>query len=96
MRILETSYHRNGVGGVPFLAVTFADWDEEKGPFLAIIPWDFCEDYCNGKNPEIACYVVNLDLLPSIEFGINSWRGDRALWALLDAGLDLETGKVLS
>ena len=31
MRILETAYHRNGVGGVPFLAVTFADWDEEIG-----------------------------------------------------------------
>lgn len=96
MRILETAYHRNGIGGVPFLAVTFTDWEESKDTFLAIIPRDFCQDYCNGKNPEPACYVVSLDLLPSVTFGVNSWRGDRALYALLDAGLDLETGEVTS
>jgi hypothetical protein len=88
--IHELEYHRNGVGGEPFYACRFTDPIE--GEFVATIfrpdaeledgetDWSFDQGF---HNPRVA--VLKLDLLPSVTFGHNSWRGDNYASALYDA-----------
>ena len=69
IHILETSIHRNGVGGAPFLAIRFLDSEEkEKSPFIASY---FGHSLC-------AVYSISELHMGNIAFAQgNSWRGDR-------------------
>jgi len=65
VKITDVSWHRNGVGGVGFYAVTFTD--EENRNMVASL---FDEPgYC-------AVYEIELLSKGDIVFGSNSWRGD--------------------
>jgi len=67
LKILEASFHRNGVGGAGFYAIIFEDKDE--GRMVASL----------FDEPGY-CAVYNIDELNrgNIAFaGGNSWRGDR-------------------
>jgi len=71
MKILDCSYHRNGVGGTPFFVSIFQD-DEPacKGKTMLAIQFDVEDEVCTA--------VFDLDLLAkgNIKFMENSWRGD--------------------
>lgn len=86
------SYHRNGVAGTPFYAVTF-DWEFEPALHPGqrsrdnasptsdrrsfVAVW-FCEFDSDGELTEAAGRFAAFEVcaLPNIEFGHNSWRGD--------------------
>ncbi len=63
LKVNEIAYHRNGIGGEGFYAVTFTC--PENGDMVATV---FDEPGC--------CAVLKLSELPVVTFGINSWRGD--------------------
>jgi hypothetical protein len=63
IKVSEIAYHRNGISGEGFYAVTFTC--PEEGDMVATV---FPEPGC--------CAVLKLSLLPVVTFGINSWRGD--------------------
>jgi hypothetical protein len=66
VKILDVSWHRNGVGGAGFYAVLFEE--AEQGLMVASL---FDEPgYC-------AVYQLDLLTKKNIKFGYNSWRGDR-------------------
>lgn len=72
MKVIKSAHHRNGVCGKPFSVVLFED---EKRQMLAIVP---SGDGDNGDQDNGECYVLDLALAAAgtIEFGVNSWRGD--------------------
>lgn len=82
MKVLEIAYHRNGVGGEPFYAVRFT-LAEEAGEFLGIV-----------FQAPMHCAVINISRLPEhgVEFGANSWRGDRYN-AELRAAIEAQAGE---
>jgi len=83
LKIVDASYHRNGVCGMGFWAVLF----EDKEPGMP--------ESCHLKIASLFednhyCSVYSVDLLAerNIQFGQNSWRGDQyaaELRPLLDA-----------
>lgn len=89
MKIKDIAHHRNGISGDGFTIVLFSEWGDnapDSHTFMATIPdtYRFDPDSPDG----VQCFVVDLDLLPSIEFAQgNSWRGDVAFHDLLAAGL---------
>lgn len=66
IRINELVYHRNGVGGEPFYAVNFTDYSEKAGDMVAAV-------FDTPGHVAVFC----IGRLPSIQFGYNSWRGDK-------------------
>ncbi len=66
LKIVNVSFHRNGITGVGFYAVLFDD--AENGRMVASLFDD--PGYCA---------VYNVDKLAGgdVAFGSNSWRGDR-------------------
>lgn len=72
MKILDCSYHRNGVGGTPFFVSIFQeDQDRDcKGKTMLAIQFDVKDEVCTA--------VFDFDLLKqgNIQFMENSWRGD--------------------
>jgi hypothetical protein len=86
------SYHRNGIAGTPFYAVTF-DWEFNPPlPVLAgsrepssqisdrrsfVAVW-FCEFDSEGEltGDGGRFGAFEIGALPNIQFGRNSWRGD--------------------
>lgn len=87
----DSSYHRNGVSGIPFHICLFRDksLDEADSPqqMLGVV---FDTDRQEGY-----CAVFDFELLKKgeIRFMHNSWRGDRFEWRLreaLEIGEDLE------
>lgn len=84
--IHQIEYHRNGISGEGFYAVTFTD--DTNGEFLAVVfPPDPIQNgdmagepdwglYERGDwdNPRVALFEV--EQLPNVTFGQNSWRGD--------------------
>jgi hypothetical protein len=84
IHVQEIAYHRNGVCGEGFFVVTF--FDNKEWRFVATLFPTYQE--IGGKEtylPSGRCAVLCLDLLPSVTFGTNSWRGDHYESALLDA-----------
>lgn len=86
IKVIELSYHRNGVGGRGFYAVYFlADIDavtEEEGKLWNLIPGAKVENakwFAAVTDTPGECYVICVDLLSTrgVRFGGNSWRGDR-------------------
>lgn len=85
-KVLEVSWHRNGVGGRGFYAVYFlADieavsdveaetWNLTEGEAIKDAKWLAVLTDTPGE-----CYVICTDLLATrgVRFGANSWRGDR-------------------
>jgi hypothetical protein len=75
--IKELSWHRNGVGGKGFYAIHFIDHDQtgsvnkdgefRDAEFFGIVFER--ESYC-------ACIQLNQPGDFTVQFGINSWRGD--------------------
>lgn len=68
LSVLNIDYHRNGGGGAPFYAVVFRDRGPEASVKLGVVfdePW----------------HTAVLDVAKladcDVEFGSNSWRGDR-------------------
>jgi len=68
IRILNIDYHRNGIGSAPFYAIVFRDSGEMASVKLAVVF-------------DQAAHVAVLDIAKladcDVEFGSNSWRGDR-------------------
>lgn len=64
LKIKEVAYHRNGICGEPFNAVHFMDGNREM---LGIV-----------FDESAYCAVVQLNQPQgfTVQFGINSWRGD--------------------
>ncbi len=69
MRKLETiAYHRNGICGEPFYALTFT----EDGRNMFAVVFD-----AEAFNPQVAIFDRDLLAVGNITFGEgNSWRGD--------------------
>ena len=80
-RLTAVSHHRNGVGGKPFTVVLFDRTSE--GPLdtetrmVAIIP--VVTTLSPADRDAVECYVLSVERLHEgvVEFGVNSWRGDR-------------------
>lgn len=68
-KILKKAVHRNGVAGAPFTVVLFEDETEgEKSTKIAIL---------FREKGHVAVFDKKLLAQGIIEFGKNSWRGDR-------------------
>ena len=63
MNIIEIAYHRNGISGAGFHAVTFED---DGRTFVSTV-----------FEAEGHIAVLEIAQLPVVTFGENSWRGDR-------------------
>jgi hypothetical protein len=74
LKFERVQYHRNGISGTGFWCAVVHD--PENGDML-ITYFDIKGECC------IAVY--NLALLPNIEFGENSWRGDNYVDAMKQA-----------
>lgn len=105
-KVLEVSWHRNGVGGRGFYAVRFLGDIETTTPEEAKM-WNFdaSGEIKDAKWLAILtddpgeCYVICTDLLETrgVRFGRNSWRGDRyepELRAAIKATNDETSGAV--
>ncbi len=81
LTILNIDYHRNGICGAPFHAIVFRDTGPEGSAKLGIV----------FEEPR-HCAVLDIAKLAEcdIEFGSNSWRGDRYELALRRAIADGE------
>lgn len=92
--ITEVARHRNGIGGESFYAVSFVDSEGQN--MVATVFAPLGPDGINEAehpwvelrfhNPRIA--VLEIDQLPTVTFGQNSWRGDiyaTELYAAIDA-----------
>ena len=71
LAIHEIAHHRNGVSGAPFHVVTFTDKQVPRVRLVAVV--------MEGMEDEEYVAVFDRDLIGQgiIEFGVNSWRGDR-------------------
>jgi hypothetical protein len=78
LKIESMDRHRNGVSGVAFYAVLFNDLDEKRKMVASVFTGAE-----SAANPHCAVYDVALLAEGNINFGENSWRGDRYMWALL-------------
>lgn len=69
LNIKQVEYHRNGVGGLGFVAVLFHDSEVGDDMIATIFP----------QTSDIACAVYSIPKLSTggVTFGENSWRGDR-------------------
>lgn len=69
IKIIEVSYHRNGICGEPFHVVLFKwkDEDAHRKPWRNMLAHVFDDAHY--------CAVHCLDM-PTVKFGVNSWRGD--------------------
>ena len=77
LKFKDVQYHRNGVSGEGFYCAVATD-PEQKGDMLIT----FFPDVDSGG---ICCAVYKLSLLPSIKFGVNSWRGDHYATSMKNA-----------
>ena len=68
LNIISFAYHRNGIGGAPFVVVLFEDHGTESSRKVAIL---------FEQGGHCAVLDVNKLFLGDIAFGSNSWRGDR-------------------
>lgn len=81
IEVLQTSFHRNGVGGRPFTAVLFTavvnTGDGERRQRMTAILFDEPGE----------CAVLAIEPLSErgVKFGTNSWRGDHFEDALREA-----------
>jgi hypothetical protein len=68
LKIIAIAHHRNGISGAPFDVVLFEDAGPEGGRKVAIL-----------FKGDSFCAVLDLAKLAAgdIEFGSNSWRGDK-------------------
>lgn len=82
MKIVKRAYHRNGVSGTPFhVYITESDGTGPTPKRALVIQFD-------SDDPNYPqCAAFDLDLLKNdvIEFGENSWRGDRVAAELATA-----------
>ena len=69
VKIVQASYHRNGICGVGFYAILF-DYSDEGGSGRMIASLFDEPGYC-------AVYKVDLLAENDAAFGSNSWRGDQ-------------------
>lgn len=90
LKIIEASFHRNGVCGAPFYAVLFEDRENEEEADRLMIASIFEEPF--------TCAVYSVARLQdkNIAFAMgNSWRGDEyeaELRPLLDAWITKKHG----
>jgi hypothetical protein len=65
LKFKQIDYHRNGVSGEGFYCAVAFDKEQKADMLITYFP------------EEVGCCAVyQLDLLPDITFGKNSWRGD--------------------
>jgi hypothetical protein len=88
-KVVSIAYHRNGVSGDPFYVALVEDDESERGPLLAIVP-DSAVVSGGMASPQtgcLQCYVINplLAAQGTIEFGPNSWRGDKFFDVVVEA-----------
>ena len=76
LRFKNVQYHRNGICGDGFHCAIVTDKKWAKTDLL-ITHFDI-KDHC-------ACAVYQVDLLPNIAFGENSWRGDNYTYSMVKA-----------
>lgn len=82
--VINQAHHRNGVGGAPFVASTI-EWDVMKGDKNRFVAVTF---YGEDELDPMSTAVLNLSILPVIEFGRNSWRGDAVGQVIVDAWIE--------
>jgi hypothetical protein len=84
IRVIDTAYHRNGIGGAPFHVVLFCDIGDENTQKVAIL---FDQPH--------HCAVFDVTKLArgSIAFGVNSYRGDGFEPALRKALISINNTK---
>lgn len=88
IKIEQVEYHRNGVGGEGFYAITFED--EENGRMVATVFPEYQFGPDGEELPVKGCGRTAVYSIPGlvesgVEFGVNSWRGDVYETALIDA-----------
>jgi hypothetical protein len=78
LEITQMDYHRNGICGVGFYTVLFKDHTEKQDMIATVFP------SCFEQGRDLSCAVYDLRKLSEgdIQFGSNSWRGDRYFYAL--------------
>ena len=69
LTLRSIAYHRNGISGMPFHAVLFTE--RRNGAEHDLVATVFDAD-CR-----VAVLDVGLLASGTVEFGVNSWRGDR-------------------
>lgn len=79
MKILKSAYHRNGVGGRPFYVYLVEGEVGDSVPLGKTLVVRFCGNTDEGDKGTMDCAAFDMSLLRDdvIEFGVNSWRGDR-------------------
>lgn len=87
--VQEIAHHRNGICGIPFHVVTFRDEDEDRDMLGVVFNLSTDDDGRRAAgefyNPPTAVFDRALLREDVIEFGVNSWRGDRYDDALREA-----------
>jgi hypothetical protein len=80
LKFKNVQYHRNGIAGNGFHCAVVHDPEVVKdfgdGEMLVTL-FDIEGECC--------CAVYRLSQLPNINFGENSWRGDRYFYAMTEA-----------
>ena len=62
----DVQYHRNGISGEGFYCAVMFDPEQKADMLITYFP----------EAEGICCAVYQMNILPSIKFGVNSWRGD--------------------
>lgn len=84
LKLKAIDFHRNGISGEPFYVALFTEIASKPGEDNSekiAIRFDY-DDVQERKVNRIA--VLDVDMLTggSIEFGVNSWRGDHYVEAM--------------
>jgi hypothetical protein len=83
--VTQIEYHRNGISGVGFYACRFTC--PENGEMLATVFLPQDENLrlaAAGEFFEPMVAVYQVEQLPDVTFGVNSWRGDNYADALYE------------
>lgn len=78
LRFKQVTSHRNGVIGNSFWCAVAQEHDRDM-----LITYFPHPEGCEGVG--VSCAVYSIELLPDITFGINSWRGDDYVGAMIKA-----------
>tara|TARA_R110000765_G_C18594480_1_gene568234 strand:- start:37 stop:390 length:354 start_codon:yes stop_codon:yes gene_type:complete len=83
IKINNIQYHRNGVCGEPFHVINF---NEGRCNMTAVVFAEYNgEKYISYNNPRVSVFNTRLLGKRNINFGENSFRGDRYSNALINA-----------
>jgi hypothetical protein len=102
--VLSIDYHRNGVGGDGFYVALVRAHEADHRVLTVIVPGWAVEAVRDGKDAaEVCpsgtypCYAIDPTLAAgpwtnpgTVEFGVNSWRGDHYFDLVVNAAIEWE------